>query len=1108
MGGHEGKPARPEPVIETPSVLATVACAAPPAQTVAVAPPPPSLDLRSVISSRRVAAQRRALAPRQLSAAALPRAKRLRAKYGVLRLQVGSGPTTQLARGYASLGPVYQLGRGVVTTIANPPPAIPGGVLTDQEASTTLLTANHVDRWQVGVAARLHGLDRCAQLNGELVGVVQAADCDGYVVVRLLSGVRTGRWRVHDSRLIPPPSDGAYFQGHRWFPQADWAKGVQFLPPSAFATARKAATSNFLAAMGEELWPGAARARSRDVEAFYYPLVQPSANLADTAQCNTQVPEPWAHLRTQEIPQQCIVVPTDKVPQPELPEWPAHRQLPMPMDMCRAARGDEQELPWLQIIGWCDKYACEWKKVLRGRQPGKRAHRFNYNVLPGGRNGLIIRDYYKAEYAGFVWDHRQHYISGGRLPCSIQQDIPAQAHTDWRLDRIAADAAEMGYADQNMIYELTEIGFRSFSAALNDNVVCLFPNRKGFWEHPEWVAEKSAEERTGFALPKLFGSWCYPPWLTCRIHPRNVAVQNLFDGSGDIKRRLTTDCGMGGDTGFNHQGRGRGGRGGQPKHMPPPASHWPAGAAPVQVDDVLSFNDGVPGDDGRLHPPLRYSNMDVFAEGLAVLRASGMKLGVFKMDCRAYYRFLVTNSRELHCSIQWVDLQRLIEEDYNLQFGMRVNCASSTRVSNFLLDRIRWELKAEQQRWRDEGLIYELPSDIQTKLASWETDRRAAGVGTEWWADGAFIDDFFGGTFDWFLPTMIKVFEDVFERYNVTMADGRIDVMTNKPSKNKFESSTTALEILGIVLEFESEHGTRKLSDSRVDIYATAAEAMVGQRTVQIASFESLLGRIVFAAQALPPLRGLVAGLLGVLQQHWSMHQLVALGPAAWAVLSAAAIVLRENEGCVLSPMRQRQGADDRPVTWIFTDSARDPDAPVTKYVGYGAWVWPEGSDTVFMANGKWLPGEQDLDITALEYAAASVGLELAQLVQAELWGPAAADVGSDVILVSDNLGSTQVSSSARAKSPSLRVLVQQRLARTARRPRQRVLSVHSYREASEEADDLSKDDLAVLAAKFEWRFGRPMRMVFLPPPANEWRSLVPAQMAVHSYRSGAGRTP
>ena len=41
---------------------------------------------------------------------------------------------------------------------------------------------------------------------------------------------------------------------------------------------------------------------------------------------------------------------------------------------------------------------------------------------------------------------------------------------------------------------------------------------------------------------------------------------------------------------------------------------------------------------------------------------------------------------------------------------------------------------------------------------------------TPWWCDGCFIDDFFGGAFHFFLPATIRVFDEVFDRYNITMA--------------------------------------------------------------------------------------------------------------------------------------------------------------------------------------------------------------------------------------------------------------------------------------------------------------------------------------------------
>ena len=106
------------------------------------------------------------------------------------------------------------------------------------------------------------------------------------------------------------------------------------------------------------------------------------------------------------------------------------------------------------------------------------------------------------------------------------------------------------------------------------------------------------------------------------------------------------------------------------------------------AEDKLSFNDAIPVD-GSLHPPLRYSNVRTFAEGLGVLKSSGMRVGAFCKDARAYYRFLTTCSREIHCGLQWVDNQVKCEMDSCCQFGMKTNCSASTRTSVFLLERIR-----------------------------------------------------------------------------------------------------------------------------------------------------------------------------------------------------------------------------------------------------------------------------------------------------------------------------------------------------------------------------------------------------------------------------------
>ena len=55
--------------------------------------------------------------------------------------------------------------------------------------------------------------------------------------------------------------------------------------------------------------------------------------------------------------------------------------------------------------------------------------------------------------------------------------------------------------------------------------------------------------------------------------------------------------------------------------------------------------------------------------------------------------------------------------------------------------------------------------------------------------DTSATDDFFGGCFAFYLPTMVRIFNEVFARYNVETADGRLDAFTGKPTKDKFEMS-------------------------------------------------------------------------------------------------------------------------------------------------------------------------------------------------------------------------------------------------------------------------------------------------------------------------------
>ena len=423
-------------------------------------------------------------------------------------------------------------GTGLVETVHDDGVLPAGGVLLPSEIAEGVLLRWVGGEWRVGAHAALHGLRmrQCKHLNGTQVTVLRALDAAGCIDVCATTDPGEPCWRVQACHLRLCTVQHWLRFSASWRDARDWAGEVSWLPPSAFDVDGARATADLLHDMAGEVFPGREGERGVSVDAALYPRVRPRTNLADTARGNNWVPEEPAVLRVTPVPQQCHPATTKVIPQLPRKRWPAGKPHPFPQEICRAPRDGEHGTPFERVVEWCDAYDTEWHKFLRGQQRGKAYHRFDYDQLPGGRGGLLIEDYANSECAGIHWDHRPYWESGGTLPCVPFEDEHPSLHTDWRLELIAQDAAEMGHTDENAIFELTQIGFRSFSGAVDDNCVMLFPNRVGFFKDKaalDFVRDKSEEERHGFVVPKLYGSCQYPQLLCCRLHPRNVCVQRL-----------------------------------------------------------------------------------------------------------------------------------------------------------------------------------------------------------------------------------------------------------------------------------------------------------------------------------------------------------------------------------------------------------------------------------------------------------------------------------------------------------------------------------------------------------------------------------------------------
>jgi hypothetical protein len=794
-------------------------------------------------------------------------------------------------------------------------------------------------------------------------------------------------------------------------------------------------------------------------------------------------------------------------------------------------------------LDWCAIYEEQWRLVQQSSKPGKQPHRFRYDLFKGklgGRRGLLIKDFLAPQFVGIQWDLRP-WLRDHAQPCVPLVDVHPGVHSEWDLDRIRKDAFQMGYPDRDIISDCCDVGFRSHSEQDGSNVVYLCPNYAAFWLHHSFTQEKAAEDRVGFAKPRLEGSYKEaPPMLPCRIHPRGVAVV-FVQGETDpatgkpkvLKKRITVD---------------------------PMAPRAPPGAMWEPGEDI-SWNAGVDISDPSTYPQIQYGSVDRYARGVAVLASAELPLGQAKWDVRGYFRALTRNSREVPYALQWVDGVFGIQEDWSLQFGETPNPGISQRMSSFFRWRIYQEVEREQRRWRAEGLV---PPPLRAQLTAWEQARRdsqpaddAAWLEAETqrqlvalraadeamqdlvefrvdeatlqrrastaaaqalkdrppcdlWAFGdVFIDDHYWSAFDFFVSAVVTIVEDVCAGYGVELADGRVCPITGVTLKNKSEvcRNDTPMEILGIVITPRTSDGgagSRRLTPERAQAYAAAGEAVVGKPSAPRLFIQSWLGKLCFAGTALPRIKALLYGLLGSLKQHWAGYDHVTLGPLAWAAIADACAALRANDGAALWPMRAPLGSHGRRVVWTGSDAARAPDAPPSEYVGWGFWIFAEGTDTVLICAGRWQPRHQELCITTLELAVENAALQEAQELARGLWGGLAHTGASnvDIVQLGDNHGARDVAMGVRAASPALRAMLRHRSDVASQLHGGRVANLWSHREMLDEPDLLSKGKMAEAIAQLHVRFGRRVRIVRVPTPTCLHPALDASISALHIFGS------
>ena len=893
----------------------------------------------------------------------------------------------------------------------------------------------------------------------------------------------------------------------------DWCRAQSWVPGSGgegIAAARRRQTAErhewdarvrAEQSAGTDGWADS-KARGIDRDGAWYPLVRPRpAKMSGTVANDTvSATEEW--IRRKAVPPIQWKPPRTRVI-PVRSEQRYTGALPYPHEL----PGPDGEHKWLAVQEWCRAYRAEWLLVERGKEPGQHPHRFDVTKIPGGRQGLVIKDFLADEYKDWVWDLRPWLESGavrGAGPrCVPLVPIAAQENSEWKLEALEADAAAAEYTDENIVFELCRCGIRSHSAELDENTCVLMPNYAGFWKPgaPEFVASKCDEDRTGFKVPRLTGGYQYPAFMNARVHPRGVAVQ-VNSETGEVRMRLTVDEGA---------------------PRAPHGQEWDDG-------ESVAWNDGIDLDDPARYPAIKYASVDKYARGLAVLAASGIAIGQTKTDIRCYYRTLARYWREHGVGQQWCTLEKMIEQDSRLQFGARGNPNAASRVTGLLWSLIEIEIDAAQREWEAEGRV---PAEVRERLAAWAAERelavsehwaavatrlqadgladaevaeqlaeqrRGEGRADRWFTGNFYIDDLFAGSFDWFIEEVQRCMLRVLIRYDVEAADGRLSMWSGEHIKNKTElcragdACNGAMEVLGVLLSPATRR--RSITRERAERYVTAGKALVWQeaaagkapcrrRVVNRTALQSWVGKVIFASCAIPALRSGFQALLATLQQGWSSRNAVALGRAAWSQVDLLCSLLELGRGCALWPNRAAMGAGGRTVVWTFGDAARDPLAPASQHVGFGVWWWTEGDTVAHSRTGRWSAWEQQLCPTSLELHTMNMVLAwaLSERPAGEEW---------DVLQVTDSSSAKDVAMRVHARSAAERVLLQRRVELLAQHERCRCAAVHAHREFLQDCDDGSKGKLSSMHALLQERFDGGVDVQSGGVMPQEWRALEP----------------
>jgi len=519
-------------------------------------------------------------------------------------------------------------------------------------------------------------------------------------------------------------------------------------------------------------------------------------------------------------------------------------------------------------------------------------------------------------------------------------------------------------------------------------------------------------------------------------------------------------------------------------------------------DDDPSINGCTDDSDMDLFPSIQYFSIAQLSAMAGVMMAAGVPLAQGANDYCAWYEQLSRRWNEQPSSAHWLVSEGCAIE-FTSVFGFKSECHVSQRISFF----VRW--CCNRAIWRRQQEMEALPASVPEEVTRWSSDRRSIGASGRWWESGSFFDDTITVHFEFFSKAVLEAQVETWAALNIAVADGHVSQHTGESVKDKRQAAKAGEEMISLGLYIDLiPPGQRTLGKQKRVSYIEEGSkllAAVDASHKQSASkdgLEKYTGRIGFASSVDPLLKSELQVFRAALGLHWVSTNNFRFSTRMRETVHTISARLDSITGVALLPTSAPFDNSTVPLIFVFSDAARAPDAPREEFRGYGYWIWPLHSETIYWSAGRWTNHEQkSLDSTCLELQAQLLAIHALPDVLSLHYphvpppppqeGAISTQRWCDIICVCDNDAAVAITNSGRATGPTQRAMCKPR-AELLRRLQVRSLSVHAVRETLglTAADDLSKGKPDEAMAVINNLFDKQMQFKELTAPTSVERSL------------------